>query len=122
MRWKLLLAAMVAALVLTLAAGAVPSNAPVPAAFKATEASAMTGGCAQGRCWLMLNRHETWLYANNRLTPRVPAGAGPLGAVLTASFAVHRWIAKQYHRQGRCVAFIASIRPWENQGMTSYRC
>ncbi len=82
-------------------------------------AQAASSGCANYRCWTVLNRNETQAFAYRRWTPRVHPRLQP---VVNLAAAAHRWIARRYYERGSCIAFIGSVRPWESQGMVRANC
>ncbi|CAN5429026.1 MAG: hypothetical protein L0H03_05305 [Rhodococcus sp. (in: high G+C Gram-positive bacteria)] len=85
-------------------------------------ASAATANCGDGRCVVYLSKSETVALGQGR-APALPAAAP--WQVRASYFALvqgHRFIAQQYGNRGWCSAFLLSVRPWENQGYTGYRC
>lgn len=85
-------------------------------------ADAATARCGDGRCTVYLSKAETVALGEGR-APALPAAAPwQLRASYIALVQTHRFIAKQYGNRGWCSAFLLSVRPWENQGYTGYRC
>lgn len=85
-------------------------------------ANAATTQCGNGRCVVYLSKSETAALAKGR-APALPASAPwQIKASYTALIQGHRWFAQQYTNRGWCSAFLMSIRPWDNQGYTGYRC
>lgn len=85
-------------------------------------ADASTARCGDGRCAVYLSKAETVALGQGR-APALPAAAPwQLRASYFALVQTHRLIAQQYGNRGWCSAFLLSVRPWENQGYTGYRC
>ena len=85
-------------------------------------ADAATASCGDGRCTVRLTKAETVALGQGRI-PALPAAAPwQLRASYYALAQGHRWFAQQYGNRGWCSAFLLSVRPWENQGYTGYRC
>ncbi|MFV3116749.1 hypothetical protein [Gordonia amicalis] len=91
-------------------------------ASAAPSADAATASCGDGRCIVRLSKAETVALGQGRV-PAVPAATPwQLRASYFALAQGHRLIARQYANRGWCSAFLLSVRPWENQGYTGYRC
>lgn len=85
-------------------------------------ASAATTQCGAGRCVVYLSKQETRNLGNGR-APKLPGGLPwQINASYTALVKGHQFFARQYANRGMCSAFLMSVRPWENQGYTGYRC
>ncbi|WP_137876261.1 hypothetical protein [Rhodococcus sp. Q] len=85
-------------------------------------ASAATTRCGDGRCAVYLSKQETRDLGNGR-APKLPGGLPwQINVSYTALVKGHQFFARQYANRGMCSAFLMSVRPWENQGYTGYRC
>ena len=88
----------------------------------AASAGATTTQCGNGRCVIYLSKAETRELAQGHAPAIAPGAPWQLKASYWALVEGHRLIAQQYANRGWCSAFLLSIRPWENQGYTGYRC
>jgi len=85
-------------------------------------ASAVTPRRGDGRCVIYLDKQETRDLGNGR-APKLPGGLPwQINVSYTALAKGHQLIARQYANRGWCSAFLMSVRPWENQGYTGYKC
>lgn len=88
----------------------------------ASPANAATTQCGNGRCTVYLSKAETQAMAQGRAPAISPAAPWQLKASYYALVQGHRFFAQQYANRGWCPAFLLSVRPWDNQGYTGYRC
>lgn len=91
-------------------------------ALTSAPADAATTQCGNGRCVVYLSKAETRALAQGRAPAIAASAPWQLKASYWALVQGHRAIAQQYANRGWCSAFLMSVRPWENQGYTGYRC
>lgn len=88
----------------------------------AAPASAAVGYCSDGRCVVYFSKSETVALGRGQVPPAPAYLPWQIKASYYGFVYGHRWFAQQYAKQGKCSAFLLSIRPWENQGYTGYSC
>lgn len=108
----------------TVAAPAAGTGSPQERTLS-TPSARTTGGCSGNvRCWVNLNRAETWALGWGPVPP--PPGVVGRTPVLAAAYYAlaygHRYIARGYYNRGQCVQFYFSAIPWEGRGMHGLRC